>query len=417
MTDGFRAVVVAIGDRSMEGRGPALKPGVPAVLQVLPSLVTGGVERGACDMARAIESAGLNAVVMSAGGPMADGLVGEGLRHVQAPVAAKSPLTIWRNAARIARVAEAVGAPIIHARSRAPAWSALLAARRTNVAFVTTFHGTYNFKGPLKRWYNSVMTRGDRVIAISQFIADHIAANYACPAGKVRVIHRGIDTAALDPAAVDPSRVVALRTQWGLDDPDRVQTRPVVMLPARLARWKGHAVLIRALAELRADAVVQMVGGAGHADYRAQMIRLAMDLGVGSRVRFVGDWRDMPAAYALADIVVSASTDPEGFGRVTVEAQAMGRPVIAPAHGAAPETLIDLASAPDTGTGWLVPPGDASALAAALDRALALTPAERAAIGARGRANAIAHFSREAMCAATLKVYAELVPAIEARLS
>ena len=409
MTEDFQAVVAGLGSGTMSGRGPALKPGVPAVLQVLPSLVTGGVERGACDMARAIEAVGLNAVVMSAGGPMADALVAEGLRHLQAPVAAKNPLTIWRNAARIAKAAEATGATLIHARSRAPAWSALIAARRLGLPFVTTFHGTYNFNGPLKRRYNSVMTRGDRVIAISAFIAGHIAANYRCPVEKVRVIHRGIDTALFDPAAVDPARVAALRAAWQLDG-----KAPVVMLPARLARWKGHAVLIRALAELRADAVALMVGGAGHHDYRMEMQALATELGIGARVRFVGDCRDMPAAYALADVVASASTDPEAFGRVTVEAQAMACPLVAPAHGAAPETLIDLAAAPDAGTGWLVAPGDPPALAATLDRALALTPAERAAIGARGRANAVAHFSREAMCAATLRAYAELVPAIEA---
>ncbi len=397
----------------MESRGPALKPGVPTVLQVLPSLVTGGVERGACDMARAIEAAGLNAVVMSSGGPMADALVPEGIRHIQAPVAAKNPLTIWRNAGRIARVADAVGAGIIHARSRAPAWSAWLAARRLGRPFVTTFHGTYNFHGPLKRRYNSVMARGDRVIAISQFIADHIAAHYDCLADRVRVIHRGIDTGDFDAASVAPARLEALRAQWGLRGVESNGRRGVVMLPARLARWKGHAVLIAAMAEV--DALAVMVGG-GNYGYRAEMEALAERLGVADRVRFVGDCRDMPAAYALADLVVSASTDPEAFGRVAVEAQAMARPVIASAHGASPETVIDLAARPDSGTGWLVPPDDPAALAAALTQALALPAEARAAIGDRGRANARARFSREAMCAATLAVYAELDPAIAARL-
>lgn len=406
MTD-FRALIAGLGDASMEGAGSPLKPDVPAVLQVLPSLVTGGVERGAVDMARAIEAADCNAVVMSEGGQMADALVAAGLRHVRAPVASKNPAVIWRNAARIHRVARAVSAPLIHARSRAPAWSALIAARRGRSAFVTTFHGTYNVNGPLKRWYNSVMTRGDRVIAISEFIARHIEANYSCPPERVRVIHRGIDIAVFDPAAVTVERVAALRSVWGID-----ASRPVVMLPGRLARWKGHAVLVRALAAMRQEHALALMVGGGNDGYRAEMEALAAELGVGARVRFVGDCRDMAAAYALADVVVSASTDPEAFGRVAVEGQAMARPVVASAHGAAPETVVDLAAAPDAGTGWLVAPGDAQALAAALDAALALSPEAQAAIGARGRANACARFSREAMCAATLRVYAELVRAI-----
>ncbi|MEZ5669897.1 MAG: glycosyltransferase [Alphaproteobacteria bacterium] len=304
---------------SMKWRGPALKPGVPTVLQVLPSLVTGGVERGACDIARAIADAGLNAVVMSAGGPMADALVADGLVHVDAPVQSKNPLVIRRNAGRIARVAQATGAALIHARSRAPAWSALWAARRLGLPFVTTFHGTYNFGpglgGRLKRRYNGVMARGDRVIAISRFIAAHIAAHYAdiCPPARVRTIPRGIDLAVFDPADNGPKYVLALRMSWGLDG--RIGWPPIVMLPGRLARWKGHDVLIRAMAQLAdKDALCLMVGG-GNDAYRAEMEALAASLGIGDRVRFVGDTRAMPAAYETADVVVSASTDPGAFGR------------------------------------------------------------------------------------------------------
>ena len=390
-------------DRTMKWRGPALKPGVPTILQVVPTLVTGGVERGACDMARAVDGAGLNAVVMSAGGPMADALVADGLAHVDAPVQSKNPLVIRRNIGRVALVAQASSATLIHARSRAPAWSALFAARRLGLPFVTTFHGTYNFKGPIKRWYNSVMVRGDRVIAISQFIADHIAAHYDCSAERVRVIHRGIDTDIFDPGRIGAKDSLIVRSQWGLTD-----WRPVIMLPGRLARWKGHAVLIEAMARLRnRDALCLMVGG-GNDTYRAEMEALAAKLGIADRVRFAGDCRAMPAAYAQADIVVSASTDPEAFGRVSVEAQAMARPIIASAHGGSVETVADLVRMPDSGTGWLTPPGDVEALADVLDRALALSPEARGRIGALGRANAIAKFSRPAMCASTLAVYAEL---------
>ena len=409
MSGDFQAVIAGLDSRgSMAGQGPALKTGVPTILQVVPSLVTGGVERGACDVARAIEAVGLNAVVMSAGGPMAEDLVAAGVRHVTAPVATKSPLAIRRNIRRVAAVAEACGAAIIHARSRAPAWSAYYAARRLGLPFVTTFHGTYNFKGRAKRWYNSVMTRGDRVIAISQFIADHIAANYRCPADRVRVIHRGIDTDVFDPEAVSLNRIAELRNAWSFEN-----SGPVILLPGRMARWKGHAVLIRAMTALDDPEVTCLiVGGGGSDSYVAELEAEVNALQLTDQVWFVGDCRDMPAAYALADLVVSASTDPEAFGRVAVEGQAMGKPVIASAHGGAQETVIDLEAQPEDGTGWLTPPGDAEALAAALGHALVLNATDRTAIGERGRANAIARFSRATMCRATLAVYAELDTAV-----
>ncbi len=373
----------------------------PAVImQVLPALVTGGVERGTLDVAAAIVQAGGTALVASSGGPMVRELERLGAQHVTLPLDRKTPWAIARNRRALVELIEANDVDIVHARSRAPAWSALGAARRTGRAFVTTFHGTYNFRSPMKRWYNSIMARGDRVIAISEFIGQHVLDNYAADPARLRVIPRGIDVAAFDPARVTAERLAQLAAAWRLPD-----GAPVVMLPGRLARWKGHAVLIKAMHRLaRADAVCVLVGGdAGRDGYRRELEWLARSLGVSGRLRLVGDCRDMPAAYMLADVVVSASTDPEAFGRVSVEASAMGRPVVASDHGGSRETIRP------GETGWLVPPGDAAALAQALEAALGLPTAERLALGARARAFVAQRFSKARMCAATLDVYAELL--------
>ena len=216
-----------------------------SVLQVLPALETGGVERGAVDIAAAVAAAGWRALVASSGGAMVRELVRAGAEHVTLPLARKSPFALRANVASLAALIESEGVDIVHARSRAPAWSAYEAARRTGRPFVTTFHGTYNFGNALKRWYNGVMARGDRVIAISDFIADHVRRNYGVGDERLRVVPRGIDLEVFDPARVNSERIVQLAAKWRL--PDGV---PVVMLPGRLTRWKGQAALIDALTVL-----------------------------------------------------------------------------------------------------------------------------------------------------------------------
>ncbi len=372
----------------------------PTVLQVLPALETGGVERGAVDIARALAEAGWRALVASAGGAMVREIERAGAEHIALPLDAKGPLAIRANIARIIRLIEAEGVDLVHARSRAPAWSALAAARRTGRPFVTTFHGAYSAGNPLKRLYNAVMTRGDRVIAISEFIAGHIRETYRIDEAKLRIIPRGIDFSLFDPARVGAERLVALARRWRLDD-----GVPVAMLPGRLTRWKGHGVMIDALARLGRDDIRCLFVGSdqGRTGYRRELEERARRRGVAGVVQIVGDCRDMPAAYMLADAVVSASLDPEAFGRVAVEAQAMGRPTIATDHGGARETLAD------GETGWLVPPGDPDALAAALGRALSLSTEAREALAGRAIARARERYSREAMCARTLDVYRELI--------
>lgn len=372
----------------------------PTVLQVLPSLVTGGVERGTADISAALVQAGWRSIVVSAGGPMVHDIERHGGTHVTLPVDSKNPLVIRRNIERLAEVIRKYDVDLVHARSRAPAWSALYAARRTGKPFVTTFHGVYNATNPFKRWYNSVMIRGRRVIAISEFVGRHIVERYHVMPERVRIIHRGVDFAVFDPARVTQARVIQLAREWRL--PDGV---PVVMLPGRLTRWKGQLVLIDALAKLgRSDICCVLVGSdQGRTGYRKEIEDHIRGRGLESIVRIVDHCRDMPAAYMLADVVVSASTDPEAFGRVVAEAQAMGRPVVAPDHGAAPEIILA------GETGWLFPKSDSAALARALDTALKLDADEREARARTATEHVRGRFTRTGMCEATLGVYSEVL--------
>lgn len=370
-----------------------------AILQVLPALRAGGVERGTLEIAEALVGEGFRALVASAGGPLVPALERLGARHVTLPLGAKSPLAIWRNAASLAALVREEGVGIVHARSRAPAWSAWLAARRTGARFVTTYHGAYNENLPGKRRYNAVMARGERVIAISAFIADHIRARHGTDSARIRLIPRGVDPRRFDPAAVAPERLAALRAAWALPE-----GAPVVMLPGRLTRWKGGAVLVEAMARLPGEAIAVLVGGAeGREGFRAELEALIAARGLEGRVRLAGHVEDMPAALLLADLVVHASTDPEAFGRTVIEAQAMARPVIASDLGGPRETVEEAV------TGWRVPPGDPAALAQAIGWVLALPAAERSAVGARAREAVLARYTTRAMQQATLAVYRELL--------
>lgn len=371
-----------------------------AVLQVLPSLVTGGVERGTIEMTQAIADAGWTALVASAGGRLVPVVERAGGRHIALPLASRNPFGVWRNAQRLAGLVRAEQVAIVHARSRAPAWSASLACKRTGAHFVTTYHGTYNEDLPFKRRYNSVMAHGERVIAASRFIADLIHRQHDTDPSRIRIIPRGVDPAVFDPDAVAGHRVARLALEWRLP-----HGASVVLLPGRLTSWKGQTVLIEALARLSGRNVCCVLVGSdqGRRRYSAGLIRQAEALGVADRVRLVGECQDMPAALLLADVVVHASTQPEAFGRVVIEAQAMRRPVVASDLGAPIETVEHGV------TGWRTPPGDAGALAAAIEMALALPPKERQALGCRARAAVLRGYTVGAMQAATLGVYRELM--------
>ncbi len=373
------------------------------MLQVLPSLTLGGggVERGAIDVAVALKAAGGHSVVASAGGGMVRELEREGVPHVTLPLESKNPFVIYANIRRLGKVIAEHQIDIVHARSRAPAWSAFTAARRAGIHFMTSFHGTYSGSGNfIKKHYNSIMTRGERVIAISEFICDHIQNIYAVEAERIRVIPRGINLGLFDPAKVSAERVVGLAGEWRLSD-----GVPVILLPGRLTRWKGQAVLIEALARLgRHDIRCLLLGSdQGREGYREELEQMVKRLELEDVVHVADHCADMPAAYMLADVVVSASTEPEAFGRIAAEAQAMGCPVIAADHGGARETVKP------GKTGWLVSPGDSGALADALAQALALGSDGREKLAASAKVHIQNNFSKDKMCNRTLAVYEEVM--------
>jgi glycosyltransferase involved in cell wall biosynthesis len=377
-----------------------VKDGVPTILQVLPRLESGGVERGTVDVTAAIVEAGWRAVVASGGGQMVREVERAGGLHVTLPVFSKSPIAMRANVKRLEKLIREQDVDIVHARSRAPAWSARAAARHTGAHFITTFHGAYNESNAIKRRYNSIMAKGERVIAISEFIADRVVSTYGADPHHVCIIPRGVDLDIFHPSAVSAERMIQLSTEWRLPD-----AAPVIMLPGRLTRWKGHEVLIEALARMgRNDVRCIMVGAdQGHDRYRKDIDDHIARTGVGRFVQIVGECRDMPAAYMLADVVVSASTDPEAFGRVAAEAQAMGRPVVATDHGGARETVVP------GETGWLVTPGDPDALASAIGEALAMNTEQRESMARSAIGHVNLNFSRAQMCASTLQVYAEVL--------
>jgi glycosyltransferase involved in cell wall biosynthesis len=383
-------------DTSTETAAAGTRP--PGVLQVLPRLVTGGVERGTVEVAAALVAAGWKSVVASEGGPMVREIERAGARHVELPLASKNPYTMRRNIERLAQLIRRESIDIVHARSRAPAWSAVSAARRTGCHFVTTFHNAYGDGTWFKRRYNAVMAEGERVIAISRFVGEHAMRVYRVPAEKLRIIERGVDFNRFDPERVSAERVIRLAREWQL--PDGVQ---VVMLPGRLTRWKGHLVLIDSLARLGRRDLRCLLVGTGEPRYRQLLLDTIARRELGGLFQVIEDCRDMPAAYMLADLVVSASTRPEGFGRVIAEAQAMGRPVIATDHGGAREIVLE------DETGWLVPPGDAETLSRAMAVALALSPAERLQLAQRSIAHMRTHFTTQAMTDRTLAVYEEIL--------
>ncbi len=393
-TAGMVAQPIADGESGPDARRAT-------VLQVLPALdAGGGVERGTVEIAAAVADAGGRALVASAGGDLVHELNRAGAEHFILPLASKNPLVMRANVGRLVQLIESEGVDIVHARSRAPAWSAHYAARRTGRHFLTTFHGTYSAGNWLKRRYNAVMTRGERVIAISGFIAGHIHRVYGVPARVIRVIHRGVDLARFDPDKVGAERVVSLARKWRL--PDGVL---VVMLPGRLTRWKGQASVIEALAQMRRRDIRCLLVGSdqGRTGYRRELEALVSRHGLEEVVRIVDHCDDMPAAYMLTDVVISASTDPEAFGRVIAEAQALGRPVIASDHGGARETVIA------GETGWLTPPGDTAALADTIERVLDLGGTARRALAEKAIAHVRRDFSKDIMCAKTLDVYNEVL--------
>lgn len=381
--------------KKMKMRGAA-----PVLLQVLPSLESGGVERGTIDIAKAAKKAGFISIVASEGGALVQELEKAEIRHIELPLASKNLLTMWANIRRIRKLIEKHRVDIVHARSRAPAWSAYCAAKKAGSHFITTFHGTYSMGGTGKKCYNSVMVKGKKVIAISEFIKSYMKENFNITDERIVVIPRGVDLDYFDPEKVDIERMAQVERYLRPH-----KDFPVIFVPARLTEWKGQEFILNGLGKLKTYEYTLVFAGKRkkHGSYLERLIELKEKYGLRGNVSIVDPIADMPAAYKRADIVISASLKPEAFGRVAAEAQAMGTPIIATNLGGSKEVVNH------GKTGWLIEPGDEDALAKKLEELLAMTPAKRNSLGRKSRTHIAENFSLAQMEEKTIGLYREIL--------
>jgi glycosyltransferase involved in cell wall biosynthesis len=379
------------------------------VLQVTPELNAGGVERTTLEIAEAISRAGGLALVATAGGRLEPDLKTAGGELIRIPANSKNPITLVANAFKLAKIVRERKVQIVHARSRAPAWSALLAARMTGVPFVTTYHGIYNALSPPKRFYNSVMARGDAIIANSEFTREHILTNYEIMPERITAIPRGVDLDVFDREKVADADVAQLRANWGA-----TEEQCVVLVPARLTRWKGQMILIEAMKLLQArkpGAVKVIIAGdaQGRRAYTQEMLSAITAAKLQDVVAVVGHLRQMPLAFAASDMAVFPVIEPEAFGRGAVEAEAMGVPVIASNLGGYTETVVE------GQTGFLVPAGAAGPLCGAIERMIDAGAEKRAEMGRKGRDRVRQLYSKAALQSATLAVYQRILSEAESK--
>ena len=370
-----------------------------SVLQVLPHLNSGGLVSGAVEISEALQKTGMNSFVASAGGRREREITKAGGKVINFSLGSKNPIIMLLNVYKLSRIIKKYKINIIHARSRAPAWSAYFAAKKMGIPFVTTFHGTYSIQNKLKKKYNSIMVKSDRVIAISRFINNHILSNYNIDKDKIVTIHRGINIERFNYLKVADERLISLLNIFNIPEDSFV-----VLLPGRITRWKGHILLIEAIFKLqRSDIICLFVGDSqGRNKYYAELEKILDKFKLKNNFRIIPNQSDMATIYKLADVVVSSSLDPEAFGRVIVEAQAMGRPTISANHGGGSEIIIDGL------TGWLFKPGDADDLSDKINKALSLNKDNRDKLAINAIKRVKLNFNNETMCAKTLQVYAEL---------
>ena len=378
----------------------------PVVVQVLPALVRGGVERGTIEMAKAIIDAGGRAVVISEGGPLVRHLDRMGATHHVLAVARKNPLGWGATRRKLRRLLQTEGADIVHVRSRVPAWIAVPAARSLGLITVSTVHGRFQNSNFLKRMVNAKMLATDHVIAISKYVRHQIERQFGDQAKKLSVVPRGVDIDMFDPASVSQSRIIRFVESIALPEDE-----PVIMLPARPTGWKGHEVLLQALARISDRKFHCVLVGAadGKAGFVDRLTELGMKLGLVGRFRLTHGVDDMPAALMAADVVAMPSVTPEPFGRVALEAQAMGRLVVAFDHGGAAESIIH------GRTGWLATPVDLDSLAECLARALDVSASQRRTMAAETRQHIEDRFSTDQMCRSTIAIYARLLKSRHAK--
>jgi glycosyltransferase involved in cell wall biosynthesis len=373
----------------------------PVIMQVLPALNSGGVEQGVIDINAAVMRAGGKSIVVSSGGGRVHEITKVGGIHIQLPVNSKNPFTMYTNIGKLKRIIKEHNVSVVHACSRAPAWSALRAIEGTTARFVTSCHAAHKLNGgALKKFYNSSICKGERVIAVSHFLADYLEQNYQCDPNIIRVIHRGVAIERFHPNSVTPERLVAVSRQLRVPE-----GASIILLPARISRIKGHMYLLDAIAALkRRDVFCVFLGSdINNESYRKELDDYISAKELAGQVRIETKCDDMPAAYMISTVVAVPSLVPEGFGRVPIEAQAMGRPCIATDHGGARETIVR------DETGWLVPVADVPAMTKALEEAMSLDARGRAMLATAAMNHVATHFTNEQMCRATLDVYAEVL--------
>ena len=377
------------------------------VLQVIPKLGYGGAETGCYDIAHYLPENNCESFIVTSGGDLLKFVDKKKVKVIKLPVDSKNPLLIVFNSLALIWIILFNNISIVHARSRAPAWSCYLATILTGRKFVTTFHGTYNFESKLKQFYNSVMVRSDLIIAGSNFIFSHIKENYSKYFDvnkRLRVIFRGINVDYFDPTTKLDSDEKKLLKQWEIE-----KDKKIILLPGRLTSWKGQELFIEAInlvnIELGYEAFYVVILGSdqGRDLYKKKLTRLTEQFRMNNQVRFIDHCKDMALAYKISDIIISASTEPEAFGRVAVEAQSMEKPIIASNIGGSNETIID------EKTGFLFETGNAKSLSQKILKLLYLDETSLKLIGSEGRKNIIKKFNVEKMCFSTYSEYKKII--------
>ena len=373
----------------------------PIVLQVLPELQHGGVEWGTIQVAEALQQNGYTNFVASAGGRLEYELDKMKVKHFKLPLKTKNPIKLYLNSIKLEKIIKENGINIVHARSRAPAWSAYWAAKRAGVKYMTTFHGTYGL-GPkgIKKVYNKVMTFGQLVIAISTHIKNHMLQHYNVDETKMRLIHRCVDVEKFAPKSVSQERIIRTIKENNLPE-----DRPIISLVGRITRWKGQHILVEAMSMLKnKDAYALIVGSdQGRVKYTEELKATAKKLGVENRIKFIGESFDIPALLMVSDVVLSTAIEPEAFGRAAIEGQAMGKIVLASNIGGSLENLVDGVS------GRLFKSNDAKSLAEAMDWALSLPEEEKKKFSEAAIKNVHDNFTKQIICDKTIAVYNELL--------
>ena len=377
-------------------------------LIVAPTLEVGAADAGAVELVRILAAGGHKPIVVSSGGRLAGDVVAAGGECVIVDMESQNPVIMLRNALVLVRLVRERRCDVVHAHGRAAAWSAFLCARISGVPFVTTWHKGFREQNLFKRLYNSVMARGIRVIAVSEQIAELVNDRYGTPWDRIVVVPASVDAGRFDPATVSQQRIEAVRSAWGVGSGDKV-----ILVAGRMLRRKGHHVVVQAMRRLKATGIKDLVCVFAAEDqgtrYAAELWDQVLATETADVVRMSGPIDDLPAAYAAANVVVSAAVQPEGLQRALLEAQAMARPVIVSELGAGTDVVLAPPAVPhDRMTGLRFATGDDAALAAALIQLFSLPESVQRAIGARGRAWVVEHFNAPAVSELTLKLYAGL---------